>query len=122
MKLATLSGTIKSPNHPDNYPIQLVCAWVIDLGLGYDITLTFHKFILEKHENCSYDWLSVQEGNSSYSTEITRVCGAVLPPNIETSGPMRIAFKTDKDNEFEGFHMIYQARGNSNQAHRQSII
>ena len=111
MVLTTVSGTIKSPNHPANYPVNLECVWVIDLGLGYDITLTFHKFILESQEDCSYDWLSVQEGNSEDSPEITKVCAKILPPDIATRGPMRITFQTDGDNEFEGFHVTYQAQG-----------
>ena len=105
------SGTIKSPNHPDNYPDNLECVWIIDLGLGYDITLTFHKFILERKEDCSYDWLSVQEGNSEDSPKITKVCANILPPDIATRGPMRITFQTDSDNNFEGFHVTYQAQG-----------
>ena len=111
MVLTTVSGTIKSPNHPDNYPVNLECVWVIDLGLGYDITLTFHKFILERKEDCSYDWLSVQEGNSEDSPKITKVCAKILPPDITTRGPMRITFQTDGDNVFEGFHVTYQAQG-----------
>ena len=100
-----------SPNHPDNYPTRLECVWLLDLGRGYLTTLTFHKFKLEKKEKCSYDWLSVREGNSTSSPEITRVCGDVLPPIIEATGPMRIAFNTDSDTEFEGFHITYQAQG-----------
>lgn len=113
MKLTTVSGIIKSPNHPENYPNSLKCVWIIDLGLGYDITLTFHKFTLEKKEDCPYDWLSVREGNKSDSPLITRVCGEVLPPDIPTRGPMRIDFQTDTDKEFEGFHMTYTAQGKS---------
>ena len=100
-----------SPNHPGNYPTRLACVWLIDLGYGYRTTLTFHKFMLEKNEKCSYDWLSVQEGNSTSSPEITRVCGDVLPPIIETTGSVRIAFIADADKEFEGFHITYQAQG-----------
>ncbi|CAH3189885.1 unnamed protein product, partial [Porites lobata] len=86
VRLTTLSGTIST-------------------------TLTFHKFMLEKNEECKYDWLSVQEGNSTTSPEITRVCGDVLPLIIEAPGPVRIAFNTDGDKEFEGFHITYQAQG-----------
>ena len=100
-----------SPNHPDSYPTRLACVWLIDLGYGYHTALTFHKFMLEKNEQCSYDWLSVQEGNSTSSPEITRFCGDVLPSIIEATGPVRIAFNTDGDKEFEGFHITYQAQG-----------
>ena len=111
MSLKAVSGTIKSPNHPNNYPNNLNCVWLIDLGLGYDITLTFHKFILEKKEDCPYDLLSVQEGTSPDSPQITKVCGNILPLDITTKGPTRIAFQTDSDKEFAGFHMTYKAQG-----------
>ena len=111
MTFSTLSGTIKSPNYPDKYPYSVKCEWIIDLGPGYDITLTFLKFNLEKKDDCSWDWLTVQEGNTTDSPEITRVCGDVLPPDLTTSGPMRIYFETDNDNEFEGFHMTWVAHG-----------
>ena len=111
MSLKALSGTIKSPNHPNNYSKNLNCVWLIDLGLGYNITLTFHKFILENTEDCPYDLLSVQEGTSSDSPQIVKVCGDILPLDITTKGPMRIAFQTDSDKEFAGFHMTYKAQG-----------
>jgi len=106
-----VSGTIKSPNYPDKYPNSVKCQWIIDLGPGYDITLTFHNFNLEKKDDCSWDWLTVQEGNTPDSPEKTTVCGDVLPPDLTTSGPMRIYFETDIDNEFEGFHMTWVAEG-----------
>ena len=111
MKFSTVSGTIKSPNYPQNYPNSVSCEWIIDLGPGCDITLTFHTFILETKEDCPYDWLTVQEGNTADAPEITRVCADVLPHDMTTRGPMRITFQTDKDNEFEGFHMTWVAEG-----------
>ena len=111
VRLTALSGTIMSPNHPDNYPTRLACVWLIDVGYGYHTTLTFHKFMLEKNEGCSFDWLSVKEGNSTSSPEKTRVCGDVLPPIIEATGPVTITFNTDGDKEFEGFDITYQAKG-----------
>ena len=100
-----------SPSHPDKYPPSLECEWIIDLGPGHDVTLTFHKFNLEKTDDCSWDWLTVQAGNTPDSPEVTRVCGDVLPPDITITGPMRIYFETDNGNEFEGFHMTWVAKG-----------
>ena len=111
MTFSTVSGSIMSPNYPDKYPNSVECEWIIDLGPGYDITLTFHKFNLEKENDCLFDWLAVQEGNTSDSTVVTKVCGDVLPPDFTVTGPMRIYFKTDNDNEFEGFHMTWVANG-----------
>ena len=108
---STVSGTIMSPNHPDKYPNSMECEWIIDLGPGYDITITFHKFNLEKYDDCSFDWLTVQAGNTPDSPEVAKVCGDVLPPDMTTRGPLRIVFQTDLDNEFEGFHITWVAEG-----------
>ena len=48
VNFVSVTGTIKCPNHPHNYPVNLKCVWVIDLGPAYNITLTSHKFIQEK--------------------------------------------------------------------------
>ena len=106
-----LNGTIMSPNHPQNYPNGVKCEWIIDLGSGYDITLTFHKFVLETKENCEYDWVKVQEGNTADAPEKGTFCSNKLPPDIFTEGPMRIVFETDRDKEYEGFHMTWSAEG-----------
>lgn len=100
-----------SPNHPDKYPNSMACEWIIDLGPGYDITITFHKFNLEKDDYCKFDWLTVQAGNTPDSPEVAKVCGDALPPDMTTRGPMRIVFQTDNDNEFEGFHVTWLAHG-----------
>lgn len=122
VRLTALSGTIMSPNHPDNYPTRLACVWLIDLSHGYHTTLTFHKFMLEKNEGCSFDWLSVQEGNSPSSPEVTRVCSDVLPPNIEADGPIRITFNTDGDKEFEGFHVSYHTGKALTKANKEILL
>ena len=111
VNLTAVSGTIMSPNHPNNYPSSIQCLWLIDFGLGYDIALTFYEFELEKKEDCSYDWVSVREGKTETSPEMINVCGDVLPPTIISKGPMRIYFQTNSDKEFAGFHMKYEAEG-----------
>ncbi|XP_022786877.1 uncharacterized protein LOC111327055 isoform X1 [Stylophora pistillata] len=107
---SSVSGTIMSPNHPNNYPNGAKCEWIIDLGPGYNITLTFHKFVLETKENCEYDWVRVQEGNNEDSPKKGTFCSDVLPPDITTVGPMRIVFESDGDKEYEGFYMTWLAQ------------
>lgn len=83
------------------------CEWIIDLDPGYEITLSFHKFILEAEQNCAFDSLTVQEGD----TPILEACSGVLPPDMKINGPVKIAFQTDGDNEFKGFHLTWVAEG-----------
>ncbi len=110
MNLTTVSGTIMSPNYPQKYPNNAKCEWIIDLDPGYFITLTFHKFILETEATCSFDWLTVQEGN----TPILKACSGILPSDMKINGPVKIAFQTDSDNKFEGFHLTWVAEGKRN--------
>ena len=110
-----------SPNHPNDYPSSIQCVWLIDLGLGHKFTLTFHEFELEKKEDCSYDWVSVREGNTDTSPEIMHVCGDLLPPTITSEGPIRIYFKTDTDSEFSGFHMTYETQGRMREKSKRKL-
>ena len=64
----------------------------------------------------------MQDGNSSSSPEVTRVCGEVLPPNIEAYGSIRIAFNTDSDKEFEGFHISYQTGKALTKANKEILL
>ena len=99
-----------SPNYPQKYPNSVKCEWIIDLSPRYDITLTFHEFILEAHPSCRYDWLKVQEGNNPDAPIVFRGCSDI-PPDMVISGPARITFKTDSDTEYKGFHITWAAKG-----------
>ena len=111
VKFSTESGTIMSPNYPQKYSNSVACEWIIDLGPANEITLTFHEFILEKDERCKYDLLTVQEGNTPDAPIVFIGCGDILPPDMVISGPARIVFNTDNDNEFKGFHITWAAKG-----------
>ena len=111
MKFSTESGTIMSPNYPQEYPNSVTCEWIIDLSPRYEITLTFHEFILEDHPLCSYDWLTVQEGKNAGAPIVFKGCSDILPPDMVISGPARIAFKTDHIFQSKGFHITWAAKG-----------
>ena len=111
VKFSTESGTIMSPNFPQEYPNSVTCEWVIDLSPRYEITLTFHEFMLEDDSpSCSYDWLTVQEGNNPEARIVFRGCSDI-PPDMVIIGPARIAFETDYDITLKGFHITWAAKG-----------
>ena len=111
VKFSTESGTIMSPNYPQKYPNSVKCEWIIDLSPRYEITLTFHEFMLESQRDCSYDWLTVQEGNNADAPIVFRGCSDILPPDMVISGPARITFKTDGNTTLKGFHITWAAKG-----------
>lgn len=55
------SGTISSPNYPNNYPTNQNCVWLVNVGLGYKVTLSFEAFEMEVDNNCEFDYLQVNE-------------------------------------------------------------
>ena len=110
VKFSTESGTIMSPNYPQEYPNSVKCEWIIDLSPRYEITLTFHEFMLEDHSRCRNDRLMVKEGNNPEARRVFRGCSDI-PPDMVISGPGRISFKTDHSNQFKGFHITWAAKG-----------
>ena len=42
------SGEIKSPDHPNDYPVDVDCTWHIEAGVGETIAITFDAFELEE--------------------------------------------------------------------------
>lgn len=109
--LSAKHGIVTSPKYPSLYPSSLECAWLIDLGPGYDIHLTFQKFELETQDGCTFDYVLVQEGVDEGAPTKARLCSNDLPSDQTTIGPMRIEFNTDADGEFLGFHATYTAYG-----------
>lgn len=58
----TLSGTgqIRTPMHPDPYPHNKVCEWVINQPEGFVVTLNFLTFDVEGSSTCAFDYVEVQ--------------------------------------------------------------
>ena len=52
-------GIINSPGYPGNYPNNRDCVWRISVNPGNNIVLAFAALDLERHSNCSHDYLKV---------------------------------------------------------------
>uniref|UniRef100_A0A4W6F2P1 Cubilin n=1 Tax=Lates calcarifer TaxID=8187 RepID=A0A4W6F2P1_LATCA len=129
----TLSGTgqLRSPYHPNAYPHNKVCEWVINQPQGYVVTLNFlsfdveggscrfdfveqtltfsESFNLEYHLNCNYDYVEVYDnGTVQTGTKIGRYCGRSVPPSItSTDNLMTLLFVSDASLATEGFSASY---------------
>lgn len=57
--------TLRSPEYPNNYPHERSCEWrvVRQSSTVCGLELTFKKFDLEPSDNCSYDYLQVDDSN-----------------------------------------------------------
>ncbi|XP_071062991.1 LOW QUALITY PROTEIN: cubilin [Pseudochaenichthys georgianus] len=107
----TLSGTgqLRSPYHPNPYPHNKVCEWVINQPEGYVVTLNFLSFDIEEGP-CRFDFVEVRDGSSSSSPLLGTFCGIEIPPMLQsTQKSLYIRFKTDSSVTNYGFEAAYDS-------------
>uniref|UniRef100_I3KD12 Cubilin n=1 Tax=Oreochromis niloticus TaxID=8128 RepID=I3KD12_ORENI len=103
------SGQFHSPYHPNAYPHNKVCEWVINQPEGYVVTLDFLSFDVEGG-SCRYDYVEVRDGATSSSPLLGTFCGAEIPPRLQsTQRSMYIKFTTDSSVSNHGFEAAYDS-------------
>ncbi|XP_060743783.1 membrane frizzled-related protein isoform X1 [Tachysurus vachellii] len=104
------SGSLSSPNHPNPYPHQQHCTWLISAEKGQVIQLSFHNFSLETQDNCAFDYVEVHDSsNTADSNILSRYCGSDLPPDLTSTGPMMsVVFVADEGVADIGFYASYR--------------
>ncbi|KAI4871253.1 hypothetical protein NFI96_019773 [Prochilodus magdalenae] len=102
------SGQIRTPLHPEPYPHNKRCEWVINQPEGYVVILNFLTFDVEGGGGCYFDYVEVRDGATSSSPLIGKYCGNQVPPMLQsTQKHMYIAFKTDASVSNHGFTAEY---------------
>ncbi|XP_004605400.2 cubilin [Sorex araneus] len=100
-------GILESINYPNPYPSGR-CSWTIHATAGNTVNYTFLAFELEKHINCSVDYLELHDG----VRRIGRYCGTDLPPPGNTTGSvLQVLFHTDGVGKEKGFQMQWFVEG-----------
>lgn len=98
------SGTIQSPEYPNNYPVHAHCTWLITSSPGTNLVLTFTDFDVEDTEHCRSDKLQTYDGNSIHSMSLGESCGNTLPkPVIAFSNSLFLYFTSDETGAGSGF-------------------
>lgn len=52
------SGVVLSPNHPNSYPSNADCNYLLGAA-GNNVELTFTNFAIERGPGCQYDFLGL---------------------------------------------------------------
>ncbi|KAF6722152.1 Cubilin [Oryzias melastigma] len=107
----TLSGTgqFRSPYHPNAYPHNKLCEWVINQPEGYVVTLDFLSFDVEGG-SCLFDFVEVRDGSTSSSPLLGKFCGSDIPARLQsTQRSMYIQFRTDASISNHGFAAVYDS-------------
>ncbi|TKS70023.1 CUB and sushi domain-containing protein 1 [Collichthys lucidus] len=111
------SGTILSPNYPEEYGNNLNCVWLIISEPGSRIHLLFSDFDLEPQ----FDWLVVKDEGLSEPTTFGTYSGKDVPSQLASNGHiMRLEFQSDHSNTGKGFNISYTTFG-QNECHDPGV-
>ncbi|XP_023137520.2 CUB and sushi domain-containing protein 1-like [Amphiprion ocellaris] len=111
------SGTVLSPNYPEEYGNNLNCVWLIISEPGSRIHLLFSDFDLEPQ----FDWLVVKDEGLSEPTTFGTFSGKDVPSQIASNGHiMRLEFQSDHSNTGKGFNISYTTFG-QNECHDPGV-
>ena len=100
------SGVITSPYHPESYPGDRTCTYVIAQPAATIIRVQFLDFDIEGSDECNFDYLDIRDGPNVNSTKIGRYCGdpsRIPSPIVSTLNYLWINFVTDGSVQNRGF-------------------
>uniref|UniRef100_A0A6A7FUH2 Cubilin n=1 Tax=Hirondellea gigas TaxID=1518452 RepID=A0A6A7FUH2_9CRUS len=106
-------GVIRSPYHPERYPHNRECIYVISQPVGKAIVLNFTSFDVEDSRwarRCIFDYVEIRDGASSSFPLLGHYCGppsSTPPLIISTLNFLWIKFKTDASVANRGFLAHY---------------
>ncbi|KAI8034244.1 hypothetical protein M5D96_013003 [Drosophila gunungcola] len=102
------SGSFKSPNHPNMYPNNVECYWLITVKPERTVELTITNLDLEESLNCTKDALTVSNHKDIAETH-ERHCGSTDKLVLTSSGyRMHVRFTSDESHNGRGFSASYR--------------
>nr|XP_033812744.1 CUB and sushi domain-containing protein 2 [Geotrypetes seraphini] len=100
----TSSGTVLSPNYPEEYGNHLHCVWLIIAKPESRIHLAFNDYDVEPQ----FDFLAVKDGGTAESPVLGTFSGNQVPSSLTSSGHVaRLEFQTDHSTEKRGFNITF---------------
>lgn len=104
-------GYIHSPLFPNNYPLDTVCQYLIEVSELKNVYINFTFFELEKDRKCVYDNVKIYDGKTEDDRLIAQYCGDDgLPLPVRSSGRyMLVVFRSDSRLAMKGFNATWAA-------------
>ncbi|XP_028157640.1 cubilin homolog [Ostrinia furnacalis] len=108
--LTSSSGSITSPNYPENYNENAECFYRIVTSQGSRIRISFTELDLERTALCRDDYVEIFDGRDETSSSLGRHCiMSNKVTNIQTkSNAAFIKFRSDYYNSGKGFLINYE--------------
>lgn len=106
--LTGLSGSITSPDYPENYPNNAECHWVIQATSNSVVKLIFVDFQMENNEQCNFDYVAIFDGPTMGDALLSHYCGNVKPPDmVSSTHELLVVFKSDFNIAGRGFKAYF---------------
>ncbi|KAG6453574.1 hypothetical protein O3G_MSEX008219 [Manduca sexta] len=122
--LTSSTGSITSPNYPNNYNENAECFYKIVVNPGSIIRISFRELDLERTYMCKDDYVEIFDGRDSTANSLGKYC-AMSPAlsNIVTSSNYAfIKFRSDFYLSRKGFHLDYNSVCQNNITGRYGVI
>ena len=104
---SSTTGTVKSPNYPDNYPDHEDLSIPIEVTSGSTIELSFTTLDIEPEASCGYDYVKILDSDGT--TELAKLCGDSLPSPLKSSGhKLTVVFHSDESVTRKGFEATWK--------------
>lgn len=105
---ASTHGHISSPGSPGKYPPNRDCYWHLTTTLGKRIQLHFFALDIEKHSNCSFDFVAIYDGEHTTDPLVNKYCNSTQPPPVQSAGSdLLIHFHSDAYGSGNGFQIAF---------------
>lgn len=103
-------GRIRSPNFPNNYDVNQVCTWKVQVPRGYLIKARFGSIDLQNSDNCQKDKVMLSSSKQFRNPHIH--CGSAVPFRfISKKNTLWVQFYSDQSITGKGFSITYTAIG-----------
>ncbi|KAM4038283.1 ovochymase-1 [Anomaloglossus baeobatrachus] len=108
------TSNVKSPGYPVTYLNALDCRWTIISESGNELKLNIVDLGLEDSPNCTWDFLSIYDGDGNETTLLASLCGNKSNRVFSSdSGFLTLHFHTDESVNARGFHIRYSEKNSS---------
>ncbi|KAF5295928.1 hypothetical protein FQR65_LT10359 [Abscondita terminalis] len=104
----TSHGTLRSPGHPGNYPLNRDCYWYLSAPLGKRLQFHFFSLMIGESANCTKDYITFYQGLTVSDKILAKYCNTSHPEPLYSAGPeVMIHFHSDASETYPGFQISY---------------
>ncbi|OXA47104.1 Cubilin [Folsomia candida] len=111
--LTSPTGSIVSPNYPQNYGSRTECIWTISINQGSALQLVFVDLDIQHSSSCWGEYIEIRDGRDHRAPLLGKYCHSDSVLSLNTTGNLVwIKFLSGYGGTGRGFQMNYRATCN----------